>query len=343
MIADTKGHVVTLLDCTLRDGGFQTQWCFSDEMVRDYFDICHITQVDIVELGYLNLEPHWNTTDTGHYKALPESLNPQQQKLTEKAGDIKIAVMIDAWRITELDAQAACDIILAAIHRAPFNINILRIAALLNQLPACITLAKKLHQHGISVMLNVMQAAEFTVAELRSNLQLFNNVSIAALYFADSFGRMKPEQVFQLYHQISESINIPLGFHAHDNFGLAIANADAAIRGGATFIDGTFGGIGRGAGNAPTETLCLLRSMNGEIAQCEDFLSKHIEQLKSELQWGYSSTYRCQAKYNIHPTYAQKLFETEKLTGADRIEILRKIALHDNPKKFDINILNLYM
>ena len=84
-----------LMDCTFRDGGFQTDWRFSDAMARQYFGTCLATGVDIVELGYLNLDPGATTSCTGSYKALPESLTAQQRELINP-GAMKVTVMIDA-------------------------------------------------------------------------------------------------------------------------------------------------------------------------------------------------------------------------------------------------------
>lgn len=342
-MSDKQSRAFSLMDCTLRDGGFQTNWEFSDAMTAQYFNVCQAAQVDLVELGYLNLEPTWQGAGTGSYKALPDSLTEHQQRLMAANPGLKTVVMIDAWRILDHAPRDMAEIILAAINRAPFEINILRIAAMSSQVPASLALAEQLEHHGVSVMIHIMQIAELSLAQLRSDIESLRHAPLAAIYFGDSFGRMLPEDVYQLFQQVGEWVDLPLGFHAHDNYGLAVANTCAALRGGARYLDGTFAGIGRGAGNAPTETLGLLKPGQHEVAQCEGFLAEHIEPLKQTSHWGYSPTYRCQAKHNVHPTYAQRLFESDSLTGIDRIAVIGKIAGHDNPQKFDANILNLYM
>ena len=53
-------------------------------------------------------------------------------------------------------------------------------------------------------------------------------------------------------------MSIEVGFHAHNNLGLAIGNTMTAIEAGADQIDGTLRGLGAGAGNAQTEVLAAV-------------------------------------------------------------------------------------
>lgn len=331
-----------LMDCTLRDGGFQTDWQFADAMVRQYFATCQAIGVDIVELGYLNLDTCGTTRYEESYKALPESLTDQQRELISP-GQMKVALMIDAGQIVGQSPHVAAHVILAAIHRASFRVDILRIAAKSHEVEACLALARALAGNELAVMLNLMQVAELASEELASIVQHLEREPVAALYFADSFGRMLPDQVHRLFRETAGLTAMPLGFHAHDNYGLAVANAHAALDAGAEYADGTFAGIGRGAGNAPTETLALLKPQEYLMADCDIFLAEHVEPLRRVANWGYSPTYRSQASHNVHPTYAQKLFEGAPLTGLERIDIIGKIARHAGSHKFDVNILNQYM
>lgn len=331
-----------LMDCTFRDGGFQTDWRFSDAMAREYFGTCQASGVDIVELGYLNLDESASAASKGSYKALPESLTEQQCQWVSP-GAMKIAVMIDARQIVGQPPQLAAQVILAAVRRAPFRIDILRVAAKSSEVGATLALARALDGNEIAVMLNLMQAGELSGEQLAQHLNGLDREPIAALYFADSFGRMLPDQVNRLFSQTAESTSLPLGFHAHDNYGLAVANTLAALGAGAKYADGTFAGIGRGAGNAPTESLALFKPQELGMEPCERFLAEHIEPLKQVANWGYSPTYRCQARHNVHPTYAQRLFEGTALTGPERNAVIGQIARHAGSYKFDVNILNQYM
>jgi len=72
---------------------------------------------------------------------------------------------------------------------------------------------------------------------------------------ADSAGYMMPGNVCQLVSAVKRAVGIPVGFHAHNNLGMASANSVAAVESGATYIDATLRGLGAGAGNAQLELM----------------------------------------------------------------------------------------
>ncbi len=81
----------------------------------------------------------------------------------------------------------------------------------------------------------------------------------------DSAGASTPELVQDTISCLVKNLNIPVGFHAHNNFGIAVANSLIAIQSGATIIDGTIRGFGAGSGNCQLEALiALLKKMNIE-------------------------------------------------------------------------------
>lgn len=74
----------------------------------------------------------------------------------------------------------------------------------------------------------------------------------------DSAGTYLPIDVKNRIDSLVSSLSIPIGFHAHNNLGLAIANSLEAIASGASLLDGTIKGFGAGAGNAQLEILIAL-------------------------------------------------------------------------------------
>jgi len=78
----------------------------------------------------------------------------------------------------------------------------------------------------------------------------------------DSAGASTPEMVKRTINTLYNGLNIKVGFHGHNNLGLAVANSYIAFKEGASIIDGTIRGFGAGAGNCQLEALAALLNIN---------------------------------------------------------------------------------
>ncbi|MCA9537666.1 MAG: 4-hydroxy-2-oxovalerate aldolase [Myxococcales bacterium] len=83
------------------------------------------------------------------------------------------------------------------------------------------------------------------------------------LTLMDSAGAMLPSQVTLLISALVDALDIPIGFHAHNNLGMAIANTLAAAQAGATMVDACARGFGAGAGNAQLELVVGVLAREG--------------------------------------------------------------------------------
>lgn len=75
--------------------------------------------------------------------------------------------------------------------------------------------------------------------------------------FCDTVGVMEPFKMFDIIKRLSDIVKIDIEIHTHNDFGLATANALAAVKAGAVFVDTTVTGIGERAGNAAMEEVVL--------------------------------------------------------------------------------------
>jgi isopropylmalate/homocitrate/citramalate synthase len=79
----------------------------------------------------------------------------------------------------------------------------------------------------------------------------------------DTIGALTPATSKKLIHDIMSSVDIDVEFHAHNDFGLAIANALAACEAAAPFtkrklwVSTTVNGLGERAGNVPIEVFVM--------------------------------------------------------------------------------------
>jgi len=141
---------------------------------------------------------------------------------------------------------------------AKYNCKVARIATHVTEADVGeqhIKLAKSLGMEAIGfLMMSHMAPVEKVVEQAK----LFESYGADAVYVADSAGAMLPEQVAEKIKAVKAAVEVPVGFHSHNNLGLGIGNAIAAFAAGAAYIDGTVRGLGAGAGNAQTEVLAAV-------------------------------------------------------------------------------------
>ena len=127
---------------------------------------------------------------------------------------------------------------------------------LLKRVTDAVSVAK---QNGITV-------AFFAVDGTRTQLDFLERVYLAALeagaaeiVVVDTLGACGPEAAEFLTSEVCRWVgsSVPVHWHGHNDFGMATACAVAAVRGGATWIQGTINGMGERAGNADISEIAL--------------------------------------------------------------------------------------
>ena len=100
-----------------------------------------------------------------------------------------------------------------------------------------------------------MMTALANAKELLDNAKIMQDYGAQAIVLMDSTGTYLPSDVEERIGLLVDVLDIPVGFHAHNNLNYAIHNSIVAIQNGATYIDACIRGFGAGAGNAPLEIL----------------------------------------------------------------------------------------
>jgi 4-hydroxy 2-oxovalerate aldolase len=109
------------------------------------------------------------------------------------------------------------------------------------------------------LMMSHMASAEILLEESKK-MQSYGAQGIVLM---DSAGAYFPRDVVEKIGLLASRLDVPVGFHAHHNLGLSIANSLAALESGARIVDGTSKGFGAGAGNAPLEMLAAVLKQQG--------------------------------------------------------------------------------
>jgi 4-hydroxy 2-oxovalerate aldolase len=111
---------------------------------------------------------------------------------------------------------------------------------------------------GLTVCSNLMKSYVLSPFDLCRAAEKAAGAGAQVVVLVDSAGGMLPEEVTAYVSAMRNTIAADIGFHGHNNLGLANACALSAIRAGARFVDVTLQGMGRSAGNASTEGLLLI-------------------------------------------------------------------------------------
>ena len=301
-----------LLDCTLRDGGYYTNWNFDTQMVQDLVTNLDLAGVDIIELGYKS------PVKGGKYRKCNDRF------IWEVLGhrlpvNAELAFMIDAKDFikgSSLDYSLIDDIIHEK-DQSPFTVC--RLAIKHSEVDNALEIGKIIKDKGYSLIVNLMGISTLSDQEVK-DFGKFADLEPEALYFADSYGNLEPADVRRLTSLFRE-FGIAVGIHTHDNLGLAFANCLVGMSAGADYIDGTLLGMGRGVGNVKTEQLIAYLQHDSypyQSTPVQKLIAKWMKPLHEQHQWGFTHNYMVSGLNHIHPLYTQTL--QSSFLNSNRIE-----------------------
>lgn len=297
---------VKVIDCTLRDGGLVNNFRFTDEFVKDLYQANLAAGIDYMEFGYKASRDIFNPADFGKWKFCNE------KDIREIVGDnntgMKISVMADVGR-----TNFKRDI----LNKKDSVIDLVRVATYINTIPAAIEMIEDAKKKGYEVTVNIMAVSKVGDEELEAGLELLGQSNVDVIYLVDSFGAFYPEQIERLtekYMNYAVKYGKKIGIHAHNNQQLAFANTIEALSRGASYLDATVSGMGRGAGNCYMELLLsILRNPKYNRVVIMDFVEKHMLKLREEgTVWGFDLPYLLTGTLNAHPSSAIKFIQDNR-------------------------------
>lgn len=269
-----------ILDCTLRDGGYYTNWDFDKQLVELYFNSVNNLPIDYVEIGYRSpkLEGYH-----GEFFYCPSLLLTKIREISSK----KIVVILNEKDINLSNIYTLLEPCIGIV-------TMVRLAINPNNIINAIQIANTIKKMGFEVGFNVMYMS--TWKENKTFLTDINKIDGVADYFymVDSYGGVYPNDVKEIFSLVNSVLNCEIGFHGHNNLELALINSLTAIECGASIIDSTITGMGRGAGNLKTEL--LLTTLNQKEAVEIDFnslstVTDAFYDLQKKFEWGTNLPY----------------------------------------------------
>lgn len=273
--------MVKILDATLRDGGYYTNWDFESDVVDAYIQAMNSLPVDYLELGYRN-----NPTKEylGKFGYCPVSVLKHIRQTCIK----KLDVMLNEKSTRPEDL----DVLLGPIVGL---VDMVRIAIDPKNFDRAVVLAKAVKAMGFEVGFNVMYMSKW-MTEYPEFLKKLNVLDSFANLFCmvDSFGGITPEDLTAIVKEVRTQTKCPIGFHGHNNLEMGLINTLTAMQLDCEYVDVTVLGMGRGAGNTKTEL--LLTYLNAHEGLDVDFnvlgdLVSTFTPLMKKYQWGTNLPY----------------------------------------------------
>ncbi len=262
---------VIIHDPTLRDGNHAVRHQLTAEQIAVYAEAADAAGVPVVEVGHGNglgassLQVGLSRTDDA------SMLKAARAKLSRS----KLGVFaIPGFATIERDLRPAIEI----------GADVVRIAAHCTEADITQRHISFVREQGKEVYGTLMMshmAPDDLLCEECGKLESYGANGVILM---DSAGASLPSDIAQRVGAVVKSVGIPVGFHGHNNLGMAIANAIAAVEAGARILDGCSRGFGAGSGNAQLEVLVAVLEKMGygtgidlyKVLDLSDIAERHL-------------------------------------------------------------------
>ena len=235
-----------ILECTLRDGSYRIDFQFTEDDTRIIAAALERVGFDMIEVGHgVGL----GATESG--KGVAAESDEIYMKATAET------LSTAEWGMFCIPGIASLRHIDLA---AEYEMSFIRIGVNIENYIDAFSFIEKAKYHGMYVCTNFMKSYVTDPDTFARFAIEVENAGTDLVYIVDSAGGMLPREVERYVSAIrSQSETLAIGFHGHNNLGMAVANCLSAVEHGATIVDSSLQGFGRSAGNAPTEQLlCAL-------------------------------------------------------------------------------------
>ena len=233
---------ILIIDSTLRDGSHAIRHQFDSKTIKAYAKGAERAKIPILIVG------HGNGLGASSLQLGLSKLSDNQM-LKVARGQLKKtllgAFLIPGFGTIKNDLEPAVKngvgVLMVASHCTEANITRQHIEY---------GVKKDLRVYGVLMMSHMLDAKGLLI-----QAQLMQSYGAIGVILMDSAGAYLPSDVTKKVKVLTSFLKIDVGFHAHNNLGLSIANSVAAVKAGAKIVDATSRGLGAGAGNCQLEVI----------------------------------------------------------------------------------------
>lgn len=306
---------LSLLDCTLRDGGYLNDWAFGEQAIRDIIYKMADSGVEIIEAGFLrNQESNPNRAVWRDIRAI----NPF---LPEGFGHVSFAVMCEMANPFPL--KELCP-------KEEARIDIIRVIVWKRLIPEALEYCKGLIDLGYKVSIQPDRVNQYSQESFAEMIGRFNDIDPFSLYVVDSNGFLTQHELLEYLKTADHALKpgIQLGYHGHNNMQQTIGTAESFAELGLErdiIIDASVMGIGRSSGNLCTEIFAKYANQfcgkAYKIPNMVEVYEKYLRPIYEKNPWGYAMHSFLTSLYQRNPNYGAFLSHEAglDLIAVDRI------------------------
>lgn len=321
-----------VLDCTLRDGAYLVDKKFGDDVIRSMINGLMQAKIDIIEIGFFQNEGFGDGKTVYKNSADAKRLIPLDKQGCE------FTVLADYSRFSMENLDERDDQSIDGIRECFFKQE--RSAAV----EACRTIKAK----GYKCYVQPVDMLGYSDKELLELIEMVNAVEPDCFSIVDTFGSMYQDDLHRVFELIDHNLvkSCKVGFHSHNNMQMSSALSQEFIQMTAgrreVIVDATISGMGRGAGNTPTELIIQYLShkqgYNYDLDALLDIIDTQMDNLRARCSWGYSTPYFVAGCYGAHVNNISYLSRKNSIRSKDIRYILNKIGEQER-KRYDYELL----
>lgn len=187
-------------------------------------------------------------------------------------------------------------------------------------------------RHGMLVAANFMKSYAMEPSKFADKARMAQQFGADIVYVVDSAGGMMTDEMERYLCAVREVCDVPLGFHGHNNLGLAVANTLRAAELGCAVVDTSLQGLGRSAGNTPTEIFLMVLERRGvhlgiDGLRVMDIAEKYVRPLLPVA--GYDSVDIVCGFSQFHTSYMGVIREFSSKYRIDPRRLIMAVCEHD--------------
>lgn len=233
---------IIISDATLRDGNHAVKHQLSKDNVQQYCMVAEVANIPIVEVG------HGNGIGASSI----------QVGLAKESDRVLLTTARESLKTTKLGIHVIpgfATIKKDLIPAVDMGVDVFRVASHCTEADVTAKHIAFARESGKEVYGVLMMSHMASVKTLVEEAQKMESYGAEAIIIMDSAGAYLGRDVEERIRALRDGLNCQVGFHGHNNLGMAISNSLIAAKNGATIIDGCARGFGAGAGNSQLEVL----------------------------------------------------------------------------------------